>query len=437
MEAADEPSLLDVQPSDTRKDPDLRRTFLLVAILMAALFSFACGSDDDQQQAATARQAAAPAEQEQQQVVQQAEQPQQQEQPAEQAEQPAEQAQPAQQASQQQAVAQAAEQQQQQSQPAEQTQQDSQQQAAASQSSQTAQAAVVRTFIDDLGTEFSTDSDDLVVVAEASVAAALMEFGVTLSGVFGQTEDAEGNPYGGADFSGLQFVGGDAYGEISLEALSELQPDVVVTISWGTDNCCWWLSADLIDEVSQIATLLIVNVSDGKAGVPAPQVIARLDELSVVLGGSGGSEESKAAFAEAEAMVRSVAAENPDITLMFASASTDTFYIADPPAWPDLSYFVALGVNVLRTETTEGGYWEYLSLESIDKYDVDHILLDDRDPGQATRLQADVPLWATLPAVQAEQISLWPISGRVYTYNGFASVLNHIAEAITSSADVS
>ncbi len=121
---------------------------------------------------------------------------------------------------------------------------------------------------------------------------------------------------------------------------------------------------------------------------------------------------------------------------MFASASTDTFYIADPPAWPDLSYFVELGVDVLRTETTEGGYWEFLSLESIDKYHVDHILLDDRDPGQAVRLQADVPLWSTLPAVQAEQISLWPISGRVYAYEGFASVLNLIAEVITSSNDV-
>lgn len=411
----------------------MRRSILLVATLMAALFTFACSSDDDQQQAASARQAAAPAEQEQQQAVQQAEQPQQQAQAAQSV---AQDQQAQQQAQQKQTLAEAAEQQQQQSQPAQQAQQDSQQQAISGQSAQAAQAAAVRSFTDDLGTEFSTDSDDLVVVAEASVAAALMEFGVTLSGVFGQTEDAEGNPYGGADFSDLQFVGGDAYGEISLEALSELQPDVVVTISWGTDNCCWWLSADLIDEVTQIATLLIVNVSDGEAGVPAPQVIARLDELSVVLGGSGGSEESKAAFAEAEAMVRSVAAENPDVTLMFASASTDTFYIADPPAWPDLSYFVELGVDVLRTETTEGGYWEFLSLESIDKYNVDHILLDDRDPTQAERLQADVPLWATLPAVQAEQISLWPISGRVYTYEGFASVLNLIAEAITSSEDV-
>lgn len=130
------------------------------------------------------------------------------------------------------------------------------------------------------------------------------------------------------------------------------------------------------------------------------------------------------------------AAERPGVTLMFASASTDTFYVADPPPWPDLSYYVSLGVDVLRTETTEGGYWEYLSLESIDKYDVDHILLDDRDPTQAERLQADVPLWATLPAVQAEQISLWPIAGRVYTYDGIAQVLNHIADVINSSTDV-
>ena len=155
-----------------------------------------------------------------------------------------------------------------------------------------------------------------------------------------------------------------------------------------------------------------------------------------MLGGSGGSEADKATFAAAEEAVRTAVAERPGVTLMFASASTDTFYVADPPPWPDPSYYVSLGDDVLRTETTEGGYWEYLSLESIDKYDVDHILLNDRDPTQAERLQADVPLWATLPAVQAGQISLWPIAGRVYTYAGIAKVLSHIAEVINSSTDV-
>ena len=92
---------------------------------------------------------------------------------------------------------------------------------------------------------------------------------------------------------------------------------------------------------------------------------------------------------------------------------------------------------MLRTETTEGGYWEFLSLESIDKYAVDHILLDDRDPEQSARLQADVPLWPTLPAVQAGQVSLWPISGRVYTYDGISDVLQQITEVLSASADVS
>ena len=413
----------------------MRRTVLVAALLMAVLFSFACGSDDEQQQAASARQAAAPAEQ-QQQAVQQVEQPQQQVQQAQQSGQPQQQATMAEQASQeeQQAVTQAAQDDEQDVQPADQVEQQSQPQAATSQSSQQTQATTVRSFTDDWGTTFETDSVQPVVVAEAGVAAALMEFGVTPAGVFGQTEDAAGNPYGGADFSGIEFVGGDAYGEISLEALAELNPDVVVTITWGEST--WWLSADLIDEVTQIAPLLLISVSDGATGVPAPQVIARFEELSLVLGGTGGSEEDKAIFSAAEEAVRAAIAERPGVTLMFASASTDTFYVADPPPWPDLSYYVSLGVDVLRTETTEGGYWEYLSLESIDKYDVDHILLDDRDPLQGERLQADVPLWATLPAVQAEQVSLWPIAGRVYTYAGIAKVLNHIAEVINSSTDV-
>ncbi len=421
----------------TRKEFELRRTVFVAALLMAVLFSFACGSDDEQQEAASARQSAAPAEQEQQQAVQQSEQTQQAEQAAQQAAQAGQQEEAAQQAAeqqtQQQAVAQAAQEEQQDSSAAEQAEQ-SQQQAAASQSSQQTQAAAVRSFSDDWGTTFETDSEHPVVVAEAGVAAALMEFGVHVSGVFGQIEDSAGNPYGGADFSGIEFVGGDAYGEISLEALAELNPDVVVTITWGESY--WWLSADLIDEVTQIAPLLLISVSDGATGVPAPQVIARFEELSLVLGGRGGSEEDKAVFSAAEEAVRTAVAERPGVTLMFASASTDTFYVADPPPWPDLSYYVSLGVDVLRTETTEGGYWEYLSLESIDKYDVDHILLDDRDPLQGQRLQADVPLWATLPAVQAEQVSLWPIAGRVYTYAGIAKVLNHIAEVIDSSTDV-
>ncbi len=376
----------------------MNRLFVILFLFLVALFAVACGSDDDQQQQAAST-TPAPAVLEQQQAAQEAPEPAQPEQPERSAphSQPQQQEAPAEQTSQDDG---------QQPGVAEQAQPQSEQTSQNGQSSaQPDQSAALRSFIDDRGTEFATDSDQLVVIAEASVAAALLEFGVTLSGVFGQLEDAEGNPYGGADFSGLQSVGGDAYGEISLEALAELAPDVVVTISWGPDSY-WWINPDLVDEIVAIAPLLLIDVSTGETGIPAPQVIARLDELSVVLGGAGGSEASKAAFAAAEEAVRAAAAANPDITLMFASASTDTFYIADPPAWPDLSYFLSLGIDVLRTETTEGGYWEYLSLESIDKYDVDHILLDDRDPGQAARLQADVPLWATLPAVQAGQISL-------------------------------
>jgi hypothetical protein len=39
--------------------------------------------------------------------------------------------------------------------------------------------------------------------------------------------------------------------------------------------------------------------------------------------------------------------------------------------------------------------------------------------------------------VAAEQVVLWPISGRVYTYAGFAEVLELITEAVNASADVS
>ena len=300
----------------------------------------------------------------------------------------------------------------------------------------TSEAGGERSFTDDRGVTFVAEGDELRIVAETSVAAALIENGVELVGVFGQLEDAQGNPYGGVDFSGIANVGGAAYGEINLEALSEADPDVIVTISWGPDSW-WWINADIVDEVRAIASLVTVAVSDGTAGVPAPTIIERFDELAVVLGGTGATAESKARYEAAEAALVAAVEAKPEITLMFASSSTDTFYIADPPAWPDLSYYASLGVPVIRTETTEGGFWEYLSLESIDKYDVDLILLDDRDPGQAERLAADVPLWPTLPAVAADQVVLWPISGRVYTYAGFASVLEQVAEAVNASTDVS
>jgi ABC-type Fe3+-hydroxamate transport system substrate-binding protein len=212
--------------------------------------------------------------------------------------------------------------------------------------------------------------------------------------------------------------------------------DRLTTNGWATDSY-WWIDTDIADEMQAIAPLLVIEVSDGAAGVPAPAIIERFDELALALGGTGATEESKARYEAAEAALVAAVEAKPEITLMFASSSTDTFYIADPPAWPDLSYYASLGVPVLRTETTEGGFWEYLSLESIDKYDVDLILLDDRDPGQGARLAADVPLWPTLPAVAADQVVLWPISGRVYTYAGFASVLEQIAEAVNASADVS
>ena len=276
----------------------MTRRLIVIALILTALLAAACGSDDEaEQQTATARESAAAASEQAEAAAQQAAQQEQTEsEPA-----AAQQSRTDEQTAAQEAAAddtQSAQAEAAQEQAAEQTQSAPQSAAQA-----TAQATASVSFTDDRGTVFTPPDGELSVVAEASVAAALLEFGVELTGVFGQLEDAEGNPYGGADFSGIQSVGGDAYGEINLEALAELQPDAVVTISWGPESY-WWINADLVDEITSIAPLLIVAVSDGEAGVPAPQVIARLDELSVTLGGSGATDDSKADFAAAEAAVR-------------------------------------------------------------------------------------------------------------------------------------
>jgi hypothetical protein len=86
------------------------------------------------------------------------------------------------------------------------------------------------TFTDDNDVTHTLDAPPEVVVAQSTIAGGLWEYGVNVAGVFGPLTYADGGPHPSIgladpdDFASL----GEIDGEINIEALAALDPDIIV-----------------------------------------------------------------------------------------------------------------------------------------------------------------------------------------------------------------
>lgn len=292
-------------------------------------------------------------------------------------------------------------------------------------------------FTDDAGTTITRDEIPSRIVAYVPLAAALWDFGIRPIGVYGATHKPDGTPEvftGTMDFEGVTELGAE-YGALDLEALVALQPDLLVNDMWADPPDIWGLEPDILAQVATIAPIAQIKFVDR----PISDTIASVEALSGALGADLESDEvmaARAAFDEAAESVRVAAAENPGLTVLFASGTQEeAFYIANPSVNADLMYFKDLGVNVVQPDNADG-YWEELSWEQAAKYDADLILLDARQySSTGEELKAAIPTFASLSAAKADQFGPWATE-YVPSFAGFAPVLNALAEAIRGAEKV-
>ncbi|MFJ3904242.1 ABC transporter substrate-binding protein [Streptomyces sp. NPDC090025] len=296
-------------------------------------------------------------------------------------------------------------------------------------------------FTDDRGTAVETKATPKNIVAFTGMAAALKDFGVEVAGVFGPTyvEDPktkEKKPdvqAGDLDIAKVKVIG-NVWGEFKIEEYLKLQPELLITDMWEK-NDLWYVPAEQKDKILKIAPSVALWAADKSM----PTVLQRHADLAASLGADVQTAQikaDKARFEAAAERVRKAAKGKKDIKVLIGSGSPDLFYVSTPVRPTDTLYFQELGVTVVTpTKLDQGGWFEGLSWENVDKYAADIIMLDNRTSALQPEALKSKPTWAALPAVKAGQV-IPRVTEPIYSYAKCAPLLEDLAKALENAKKV-
>lgn len=288
-------------------------------------------------------------------------------------------------------------------------------------------------FTDDRGTKISLPNRPVRVVAQSNSAAALWDLGYEVVGVFGPQKQADGSndpEIGRVDLTKVTSVG-EQWGELDLEKLAALRPDLIVTTMWMPPDL-WYIQADVAPQVQAIAPIAAISVAKQPINVP----MGRFEELAKALGADLNAPEvvaSKQRFEKASQDVKAAIAQKPGLKVVFGAGSLETLWISNPPLYTDLLYFEQLGLEMVVPEKAGDQFFEALSWEQALLYPADLFMYDIRahvtPPAQ---LAEKIPTWSKHPAVQAGQVGRWHATAS-YSYEGFAAILEELAKTISGA----
>jgi iron complex transport system substrate-binding protein len=296
-------------------------------------------------------------------------------------------------------------------------------------------------FKDDRGTTAKADKVPSNIVAFVGVAAALYDYGIQAKGVFGPTETKDGKAdvqAGDMDISKLTILGNE-WGQFNIEKYAALAPDVLISTMFDNVGTLWYVPEESKKKIEAVGAPSVgISVYDRQLTEPLQRVL----ELAKSLGADVTSSkitDAKKRFEDASARLRAAAKAHPDIKVMAGSASQDLFYVSGTNLSVDLEYFKALGVNFVeppaKAKAKDGGWFESLSWENVDKYPADIIMMDDR----SSAIQpADITegTWKKLPAVKAGQV-IGRSPEPILSYDKCVPMVENLAKAIEDAKKVS
>ncbi|WP_435175713.1 ABC transporter substrate-binding protein [Actinacidiphila sp. bgisy145] len=304
--------------------------------------------------------------------------------------------------------------------------------AAASSGGKDTKAGGPWSFTDDRKKTAKADRIPANLVAYTGTAAALRDYGVECTGVFGPTTLKDGSPdpmAGDLDVKKLTVIG-NTWGEFNIEKYAALNPGLLVSHMYQAPTL-WFVPDDSSAKILALAPSVGINV----AGVPLTTPLQRYAELAASLGAdmaAGTNAAQKARFEKSSAALRAAVKAHPGITVMAGSASADSLYVSTPAAASDLRYYQSLGVDFIVPNQVKGGFFETLSWENADKYQADIIMLDNRTATLQPKDLTGKPTWTKLPAVKGGQVVGWP-SEPIFSYAKCADRIDALTHAITSA----
>ncbi len=293
------------------------------------------------------------------------------------------------------------------------------------------------TYTDDLGTEIELDAAPERIVAQSSVAAALTQLGLgdKIVGVFGPVTNVEGevdNQAAGLDADAVEDVTGSGdYGDIDVERVAGLEPDLVLT-SVYLEPQLWYMSDAVKEDLQKQFPIGVISF-DGKT---LPEIFDSTERLAAALGADESAfEEGRTAFEEAADRLRAIA-DGPNPSILGVSYSPDLFYVSNPEVSQDLNYYKdELGLDLIVPDNPdEGGYFESLSWEEADKYDADIAFWDDRIGQAGLDALKDEKVWGTTTAARNDAYIPWT-SVFPPTASAVADVMNTFADGLETYTD--
>lgn len=290
------------------------------------------------------------------------------------------------------------------------------------------------TYADDAGNTVTLPAPPRRIVAYLPIAAALWDYGVRPVGVYGTTRRPDGSPevfVGNLDLDAVASLG-ETYGELDVEALVALDPDLIINDRWFETMDLWGLDENATAQVKAVAPVAEIAFT----GRPVTDTLASVEKLAVALGADPDAPEiveAKAAFDAAVAGLEAAIAEKPGLTAIFISGTPEqSLWVANPLQSADMLLYQSLGLDIVTPEIDPAEYWEELSWEQAGKYPADLILVDSRQWSATGEQLKAIPTFGALPAARAGQFGDWDIE-YVPSYQGFTPVIAELTEVIRNA----
>lgn len=270
------------------------------------------------------------------------------------------------------------------------------------------------------------------IIAHANAAAGLIPLGIRPVGIYVDSPVADDKSLEGLDLTGIEIVG-EAWGEINVEKVAALKPDLIIAEWWPLDNAWSGLEGegkDTFNQVSKIAP--VTGPAQGKSIVT---LIEDYEKLAASLGADLATPQvavDKAAFEASLAKFKASVAAKPNLTVEPIWAGTDALYVAATGGAAELQDFASWGLKLIDPEIADDrGYWETLSWENADKYQPDLVIVDNRQKTTIETAKAQ-PMWTSLKAVVAGQVTDWPAYW-LRNYAAYAGALDKLTAAIDAA----
>jgi iron complex transport system substrate-binding protein len=259
-------------------------------------------------------------------------------------------------------------------------------------------------YRDATGATVKTDQTPERVVVLNDVAISFIEYGLRPVGTFGQLTMAKDKRFDGLDTDGITQLG-TGYGDIDLEQLAALKPDLVVTSVYPTDAEGTLDTTQPLygfkDKQQQEQVEAIAPVAAVKWGGEGEDVIEQIADLAESL----GAEESTVEAAEQEFDTAKTtleqAAKGNDVSIVSMYADGDGAYVTRPSDEPTLQMYTEFGVDFVVPKP-KGWYWGIYSWENAGQISADVILLSQQGY-QVADLEKQ-PTFADNPALEAGQV---------------------------------